>query len=1224
MHRRTLLTFLLFAIAGVLLPLGSAAQTTDDTALFSTAVPPNVMLQVDNSGSMHNVVWHPTYDPTSNPTCNFFQDGTTYNVRSTYTDVTLNGGTDTTFKAQAYTLASTGCVTTPRLIFDDPVVTASGSSTRWTGHYLNWLFSPASNAVYSDVVSSNNGTWSSCVGGGTYSLYKRSRISASKNVLQEVICQVNASGAVRFGMAQYRRGGDPNGGYVTVPIEDYLDNTGNPNVYTLDGVSQSHGQHLDDAIQSLTGEAWTPLAETLFQVYTYFMSRTAADRPPAATSGTFPEYTYKADIHTARSGAHSTSGAPVVPDSPVQFPCQKNFVIVITDGEPTKDDFDTETPTNTANGFANFGTLIGDYNPDAEVETGYGSEGALYLDDVAKFMQEVDFRPDMVDQNGFPQVIDVYTVGFTTSPAANALLAKTAAQGNGQFYFSNDPQKLAADIIAAVSDIIQKSQSFTAATVPAARTAAGGKFYTSLFVPSDQDSFWEGHLRSWDIDVKGHILDSGGLCAVNDPEQPNECSLGSFKSTATPFWDSGNVLTARNPATRQLFTTRLTGAIGSTKVRFDDATITPTDLALTAADIPTYNYGANPVPANATALKTVVVDNIRGCELGQSGAGCVKRPWLLGDIFHSDPVVVPGPPAGLAESGHGGFHATYATRQKMIIAGANDGFLRFFDAGTWQTSTTPPAYNNGTGDEVIGFMPYPVRQNAKELARDSGARDFYTVDGSPRVSDSWFYTNPTINTQLASGSEWRTVLVSGMRQGGRSFYALDISNPSATASTTCPNTRSNPDAGYPCYLWEFPREDATAAIKSMMGETWSEPVIGKIRVKVNANDNGGAGFDRWVAVVGTGFDRKSDPNDYASYDALATEGRALLIIDVQTGEIIAKKEFDPTTTAASTTDPTSVAYDPLNPERSMHYAMAGTPGVFDLDTDGYIDTIYMADLGGNIWKWVVKGIGHDSVNSSTTDYDQNSTWKFSKFFEAPSHFDAVASVRRWKSFFFAPTAVLDSGKLWVTVGSGERTHLQYMGDPLTTAENNRLYSVVDSDPFNSLGTASALVETDLVDLTTPLGATQCASVTGKKGFFIMGQDGEKFITPTDIFFFVTFAASYVPTVAANPCDATGDAYLYAFSVQCGEGLFTDAGTGNPVTNVSLGSGLPTAPKITMSLDPSGKSSIVINNQNGDLIDPSRPKCTTPPCKPSCDKATNPDCPLPQGFKGVGQMYWREF
>ncbi|MCP3977221.1 MAG: hypothetical protein GY720_22255, partial [bacterium] len=57
-----ILTLSLLSVA--ILGLGGIPALADDQALFTTAVPPNVVLMVDNSGSMHHVVWHPNFDPT--------------------------------------------------------------------------------------------------------------------------------------------------------------------------------------------------------------------------------------------------------------------------------------------------------------------------------------------------------------------------------------------------------------------------------------------------------------------------------------------------------------------------------------------------------------------------------------------------------------------------------------------------------------------------------------------------------------------------------------------------------------------------------------------------------------------------------------------------------------------------------------------------------------------------------------------------------------------------------------------------------------------------------------------------------------------------------------------------------------------------------------------------------------------------------------------------------
>ena len=54
-----------------------------------------------------------------------------------------------------------------------------------------------------------------------------------------------------------------------------------------------------------------------------------------------------------------------------------------------------------------------------------------------------------------------------------------------------------------------------------------------------------------------------------------------------------------------------------------------------------------------------------------------------------------------------------------------------------------------------------------------------------------------------------------MRQGGNQYFALDLTDPAATS--------------YPGYLWEFPRENAAAAVTQWLGQTWSEPVITKVQ-----------------------------------------------------------------------------------------------------------------------------------------------------------------------------------------------------------------------------------------------------------------------------------------------------------------------------------------------------------------------------------------------------------
>lgn len=1191
------LTVACFALT--LLGAGEAAAQVDDQALFTTAVPPNVILMVDNSGSMHHVVWHPAYDPTVVATCNYFNNGAAYFVHPTSGDNFPNGGGDSFFQDGTYAIVGAGCTTTAREIFTDPDVEAVPDWTRWQGDYLNWYYSAAADPWVAEIVATNNATLSSCVGGGTYDLYRRARINASKQILGEVICQVNAAGAVRFGMAQFRRGGDPNGGYVVVPSEDYNDATGSPNVYSLNGLSQSHGDHLNDAIANLTGEAWTPLAETLFQVYTYFQSRVAADRVSGAVSGAFPEYEYEPS--SVSNGAFNNSGAPTVPDSPIQYDCQKNFIVIITDGEPTRDDFDPQGG-NTDQGFANFDNLIGDYIPGDEPETpGWCCDGSMYLDDVAKFMHDTDSRPDLPPHAGQEQTLDIYTIGFTTSAFADDILQRTAANGGGQFYRSNDPQSLANDIVLAITDIILKSQAFTSATVPAGRASSDERLYTSDFIPSAADGFWQGHLRSWKINATAQILDKNDVCALNDPA----CLSGSFLSTAVPFWDAAQTLATAGEAGRNLYVSHLNGA-GTAPViaQFDLGFVTDTDLGVTVADIGTYDFGANAPPITSQGLADMIVEAIRGCELGTTGGTCLQRPWILGDIFHSNPTVVNFPNDFSTKLSYKMFAANYATRDKVIVAGSNGGFFHVFHAGTWNPALKAGkgGYDDGTGGEIAGFMPYASRQNAKEMPRDDNGRDYYFVDGPVAVADAYLPSDPrTANlSDATTWSSWRTTAVGGLRQGGRHYYALDLTDPSgalACAESSSPN--------YPCYMWEFPNEADTGLHVSYMGQTWSEAVIAKVRV----NDGTvSGGYGRYVAIVGAGYDPTSDPNAFLSYDPTATAGRAIMMIDLATGQLLAMKKFDASDKVV-TTDPASYVYNPADPEKSMFFSIASSPGVFDIDFDGYVDVILIGDLGGNVWKWVVDAVGDDPVLNGALPTTQPN-WPFARYFQAPSYLDAGTGNRYWKSIFFRPGLTRISGKYWMAFGTGQRANLQWPGLAATTAEDARLYSIKDLDLLmKSNPMPTTLTELDLdggvagaADYTATLGV--CVPPTGQ-GFYIRGIGaGEKFVTQTVVFAKFVISASFTPAPIVA-CGASGDATLYTYSITCGEGMtLTDPTTGATTTIVKtdMGGGMPSDPQISTD-NKSGDTTVIVRMQDGSFW--------------------QPPTPIGGGGQGYGQHFWRE-
>ncbi len=1132
-----MLARLMAGLAVVLAPQFASAQAEDDLFLFTTSVAPNVLIQLDNSLSMNHIVWHPAFDPAKTYDCSDFDPETTYYISSSGNE--------------------THCGVTRKVYHDS----SSVGDTWYDGRYLNWYFSSA-NTYMTEINASNNGTRAcKSVGSPTYAKYQRNRMSAAKQVVLDTICKVEVTKSVRFGLSVFREpidgdGVDPNGGYVEVGISD---NT------------PAHANDLEASVANTKADSWTPLGETLFQNYTYFMSRDSTELPEGATAGSkFPLYQYSTSP-SGGGGKYESTLSKVI-DSPVEYSCQKNFIIVITDGEPTRDDFDQD-PTTTAIGFSEYGDLIGDYHADGqdEVPDGESWEPAYYIDDIAKFMHETDFRPDMDGD----QTLDIYTIGFTTSPAANTLLKRTADLGNGLFYTSNNAEELSEAISKAITDIIEKSQSFTAATVPSTRTADGGDFFTSFFLPSAKTAFWQGHLRSFDIDAQGDIYDKNGVCAFLDLD-PGECNSGAFNPSAVPFWDAGEEVP--EAGSRTLYASVPNGA-SNQRVDFDST--------LTAALMGIQPFTAAPAPApnqlfpgsgalNEEGLADEVISYTRGCVFGTGVSGadvsadvaCTNQTWRLGDIFHSAPAVVIAPNGSVAETSYGVFREAYKTRPRVIYAGSNGGFLHGFESGTFNTTTKK--YSKGTGAEIFGFMPWEVRTRIHNLYTDSPAGRNYYVDGSPQVADVWTHPSPTATTKTAT--QWRTMLMGGLRQGGRSYYALDITNPSS--------------GSYPDYMWEWPLEsdpdDGNVSTSHLwyLGEGWSKPIITRVRVKVNGNDNDGAGYERWVAIMTGGYAPSGDPNDKVNFDANDPRGRAIVMLDMKTGEPLAVKRYD-----ASASDA----------QADMLYAIPATPAVFDLTGDGFADVVYVGDLGGQVFKWVINEIGEDRVNdaSAAGTYSQPN-WPLKQFFEAP--ITSISGVTYYKSFFFPPSATRVGKMVYLAIGSGERAELGFEGIA-SKDENNRFYVMTDPDPFEDFPTPlSTLAEGDLTNIDS---AATCSDI-GARGYYIKVADGEKFVTNSEIFAGIVFAGSFIPTNTGDPCTSKGDGALYAFRVECGDAYYTDAsGTGQ--RRIDLDEGLPTDPQISVGVG--GKDNrIYIEKSGADL-----------------ESIGAPDINLGNGL----MLYWRE-
>jgi hypothetical protein len=554
------------------------------------------------------------------------------------------------------------------------------------------------------------------------------------------------------------------------------------------------------------------------------------------------------------------------------------------------------------------------------------------------------------------------------------------------------------------------------------------------------------------------------------------------------------------------------------------------------------------------------------------GSKTDTREVVLGDIFHSTPLIVPGVPRSSLESEDGftAFRDAYKTRNRVIYVGANDGMLHAFHGGVWQTGDDPSTpevesgyYTPGTGDEVFGYVPGLLLPEIKMLSRNN-PRSTYYVDGSPVAADVWL-GNGNPSDVSKSADEWATVLLTGFREGGPGYLALDVTEPGAVAGAHGP---------YPKLLWEFTHAKLAAA--------WSSPVIVRLKTRGSSGSGDHCGLDdgegdcreRWVAIFGGGYQQAADPNhllfaDDAGDPTWSPAGRAIFMVALDTGELLDSVEYD----ASGATGPSE-----------MLYALPSAPAVLDSDGDGFADVAYVGDIGGQMWKWDLSAVGANTSGDARID-----NWPAGVFFRsAPTTLSGGET--RYRSMFFPPSAAFVRGKLTLAFGTGEREDLHDEGDPLAD-DNNRFYVVEDAFPTGTGAFPGALTEASLTDVTS----TDQDGNLADKGFFFKVADGEKFVTDATIFAGKVIVASYSPSSGADLCEtAGGQAFLYIVDVATAQGFFAE--DGEPPSEdrrTVIGGGLPSSPKVSVAPDPEDDRIYIKTSTGQVLVIDAPPRPETP-------------------------------
>ena len=586
---------------------------------------------------------------------------------------------------------------------------------------------------------------------------------------------------------------------------------------------------------------------------------------------------------------------PILPSSEGGA-CQKNFSVLMTDGYYNDASFNAAV-NNADKDVPGVGSNIYDGPP-------YEDNYSDTLADIAMHYYKTDLdtgKANNVPASGLDiaphQHMTTYSVafgvlgtldtsidpsdagfaGWTDPNTSNATkiddLWHAAYNGRGAFFSAQNPETLSTAIATALASASKGTSSAAAVAFNTTALDTGSVVYQALFNPAED---WKGELTSSALAADGSIA-------------------------STPTWNAGDELTSSDNASRIVWTYRKDTTTGL-------AFKTLADLSATQqADL---NMG----PSAADGQGQARIDYLRGSNANESqGLLFRNRTNVLGDIVHSNPVYVGEPqsnhpdadPFGSAAARYSTFKSAYEDRDGIVYVGANDGMLHGF--------------READGSEAIAYVPNAVYSSASgkglHYLTDPSYSHRYYVDLSPTVAD--VYLNSTA---------WKTVLVGGLRAGGRGIFALDVTYRTSAAAS---NTFTDANAASKV-LWEFDSSD-----DADLGYTFAKPTIAMME------------NDKWAVIFGNGYNSTGD-------------GQASLFIVYIDGGL----------------DGTWSASDYIEIKTGVGTAGSpnglSTPAVVDTDGNGQADRAYAGDLEGNLWAF---DLNATNSNSWKVAYKTGSTPK---------------------------------------------------------------------------------------------------------------------------------------------------------------------------------------------------------------------------------------------------------
>lgn len=385
----------------------------------------------------------------------------------------------------------------------------------------------------------------------------------------------------------------------------------------------------------------------------------------------------------------------------------------------------------------------------------------------------------------------------------------------------------------------------------------------------------------------------------------------------------------------------------------------------------------------------------RGQDVDNGSANA--RGWIMGALMHSRPLALNyGATPGYSEG----------NPNVRVLFGSGQGMFHIVQ----NTDTS----GRESGREVFGFFPREsmaaIRWQYQDKSR--GAPRHYGVDGAPvalRVDRNGDGTLDSV-----AGDE--AYVYFGLRRGGSSYFALDVSNPDLV----------------PSLAWKI--TPTVGGAFDELGLTFSTPIVGKVNYSGQALD---------VLIFGGGYDGgwNEDYTARRGKDLTGEDdavGNAIFIVNARTGELIWKAVRGVTGVSTET------RYSHAGLVDSIPSAVSAL-----LTPEGIIHRLYVGDSGGGVWR-VDLPPNQDGYATHRKD-----RWFITKLVDLGSDAgEPGGSASEDRRFFHAPDIVQSydaAGKFdGLLIQSGNRA------DPNEVLVENALFYIKDREIVS--GSAAVLAE----------------------------------------------------------------------------------------------------------------------------------------------------------------------